>query len=194
MITYSSYNDTSFIIYTNKTETLEAFFDKIDGYWSSLSNKYGFVTSIDENKIKKIVEYLNIIRNGKSRKDQNKYRRSESESESESDESDSSSYSVKKPDSPKNKYRKQPNNICSASFDSNNITPFVNIDSILSIKNKFSDDDLSYLSSSSYGSSSSDGFPSPATPKKRNDVNEIAETVETLEKRIKHLECKLSKK
>jgi len=198
MITYSSYDDKSFIIYTNKTETLETFFDNIDGYWSSLNNKCGFVTSISEIKVKKIVEYLNIINNGKSRKDQHKYRRSESESESDSD--SSSEIIIKKHTSPKSKYKKHTSNICSASFTSKN-SPYVNIDNILhhttkskSSKDDDADDDLSYLSSSSYDSSSSDGFPSPGTPKKRNDVNDIADTVQTLEKRIKYLESKLSKK
>jgi hypothetical protein len=194
MITYSLYDDKSFIIYSNKTETLETFFDNIDGYWSSLNDNYGFVTSLNENKVKKIVEYLNIINNGKSRKDQNKYRRSESESDSDSS---SSEIIVKKHiSSPKNKYKKYPSNICSSSFTSKN-PPTIDLDILLSSKNKSSlddDDDLSYLSSSSYNSSSSDGFPSPATPKKRNDVNDIADTVQILEKRIKYLETKLSKK
>lgn len=151
--------------------SLSAVKDKIDG-------KECFILPIEKEKeLIKIINYLNMIDNGKSRHSQTKYHREDSEDEEKEDKiSDRIAFfkSFGEKD-----FKKKQVKISSDDEDGDE-----------------SEGDKSEYSSSSYDSSSSDNFPSPKTPKKRSNYSneQLYFMIEKIQRKIDLIERILEKK
>lgn len=171
-VTYTTYSKESFIISCNK-EKHQDFIETLEGVWTSDNSGY-IVKKEKESQIVKILNYLNMLENAKPRKFQTKYHREDSEDEYEEKETKVSSKKYSKPD-PMTYYK---------SFSSKP----VDFAKIHKRTTEDSDEDSEY-SSSSYATSSSDGFPSPSSPKK-NQLGQLVEVITRLEKKVDKLESK----
>ena len=178
--------DNHFFLVSCEHDKYEDFFKPI----GASKNKNGFLISKDkETQLQKIINFINIRENAKSRKKQTKYRRECSDDESSVDE--------EKVVSSKNKYKKSDPKTYYKSFNSRP-ADFKKINRSDSSSNDedYEDDYSDDYSSSSYHSSSSDNFPSPGTPGRRytsHEIEEIHETINEMRKRIKFLEINQKK-
>jgi hypothetical protein len=147
----------------------------------STKDKKGFLISKDkELHLQKIINFINMRENAKSRKKQSKYRRECSDDESS--------------DCKKNKYKKSDPKTYYKTFNSRP-ADFKKInrkdDDSSNDEDDDEDDYSDDYSSSSYHSSSSDNFPSPGTPGRKytsHEIEEIYETINQMQKRINFLE------
>jgi hypothetical protein len=180
---YKNYNDDIFIVLCNDKKKYGDFFEPL----GAKIHKDGFLISKEKRiQLDKIISFINIRENAKSRKEQTRFRREYSESESSSTESDKeTSPEITKKDN-RGKYKKSDPKMYKNSFNSRPVD-FKKVDR----HNNYSDDDD--YSSSSYDSSSSDGFPSPSTPGRKHSSQEIEKlrnVINDMQKRIKYLENK----
>jgi hypothetical protein len=177
---YKNFNDDFFIVLCNDKKKYGDFFEPI----GAKIHKDGFLVNKEKRiQLDKIISFINIRENAKSRKEQTRFRREYSEGESES-ESETSSPEIKKDN--RGKYKKSDPKMYKNSFNSRPVD-FKKVDR----NNNYSDDDD--YSSSSYDSSSSDGFPSPSTPGRKHSSQEIEKlrnVINDMQKRIKFLENK----
>lgn len=188
-LSYQEYKN-DYIVICEHMKKYEDFFIPLGGKWVRDSEISGFLIPKDkEAQLKKIINFINIKENAKSRKTQHKYHRAVSDSENEDnedDEDDDSDDGEVKTKSPQNrkKYKKSDPKTYYKSFDSRPVN-FKNI-------NRDDDDDSDvYSSSSTYDDSSSDNYPSPGTPERKNiKVDELIKTINNLENRIEYLEKK----
>ena len=188
---YREFNNHNLIVFCEIRNKYEEFFETIGGKWFSGNDeekKTGFINP-KENKrhLLKILEMIKIRENAKSRKNQNKYHRAVSDSEDDSDDEESE-HDVKEFNENKKKYRRSDPKKYYKSFN-NKPVDFKKINRIES------DEESDEYSSSSHGSSSSDGFPSPGTPRRRRNYNidDLLDTIEDLTERVKYLEKKNKK-
>jgi len=177
---YKNFNDDFFIVLCNDKKKYGDFFEPI----GAKIHKDGFLVNKEKRiQLDKIISFINIRENAKSRKEQTRFRRECSEGESEND-NDTSSPEITKKDN-RGKYKKSDPKMYKNSFNSRPVD-FKKVD-----RNNYSDDDD--YSSSSYDSSSSDGFPSPSTPGRKHSSQEIEKlrnVINDMQKRIKFLENK----
>ena len=174
---YKNFNDDFFIVLCNDKKKYGDFFEPI----GAKIHKDGFLVNKEKRvHLDKIISFINIRENAKSRKEQTRFRREYSEGESDS-ESETSSPEITKKDN-RGKYKKSDPKMYKNSFNSRPVD-FKKVD-----RNNYSDDDD--YSSSSYDSSSSDGFPSPSTPgrKHNREIEELHSVINDMQKRIKFLE------
>ena len=178
---YKNFNDDFFIVLCNDKKKYGDFFEPI----GAKIHKDGFLVNKEKRvQLDKIISFINIRENAKSRKEQTRFRREYSEGESSSTESDKET--DKKIPPHRSKYKKSDPKMYKKSFVSRPVD-FKKVN-----RNNSSDDEDEY-SSSSYHSSSSDGFPSPSTPGRKYSNREIEElygVINNLQKRIKYLENK----
>jgi len=185
---YKEFNDDFFIVLCNDKKKYGDFFEPI----GAKMHKDGFLISKEKrDQLNKIINFINIRENAKSRKEQTRFRRECSESETSSTESDNETSSTESENeksqqvSHRSKYKKSDPKMYKKSFVTRPVD-FKKVD-----RNNNSDDDN--YSSSSYHSSSSDGFPSPSTPGRKYNNHEIEElygVINDMQKRIKYLENK----
>ena len=164
-----------------KWEKYEDFLTSVNAVKNKINGRECFTIPIEKEKeLIKIVNYLNVVNNGKSRHSQIKYRRECSDDE----EDDEADVKTKKTDRMeffksfgKKDFNKKEKKISDKDED------------------KDDDDDDEY-SSSSYDTSSSDNFPSPRTPTKRsNYTNEqLYFMIEKMQRKVSLIEKILEKK
>jgi len=150
-----------------------------------LKNKIGgkecFIFPLEKEKeLIKMINYLNMITNGKPRHSQNKYRREDSEDEKEEEKTDRLEFF--KSFGEKDFKKKQVKKKSSSSSDEDDEDD--------------DEDDREEYSSSSYDSSSSDNFPSPKTPKRRSNYSneQLYFMIEKMQRKIGLIERILEKK
>ena len=181
---YKNFNDTFFIVLCNDKKKYGDFFEPI----GAKIHKDGFLVNKEKrNQLDKIISFITIRENAKSRKEQTRFRREYSDSESESSEEESSSSEEEIKPVRRSKYKKSDPKMYKKSFVTNNHVDLKKVD------RKHSSDDEDDYSSSSYDSSSSDGFPSPSTPGRRyghREIEELHNVINDMQKRIKKLENK----
>jgi hypothetical protein len=172
---YKNYNDDIFIVLCNDKKKYGDFFEPL----GAKIHKDGFLISKEKRiQLDKIINFINIRENAKSRKEQTRFRREYSENETESD---------KEIPPRRSKYKKSDPKMYKKSFVSRPVD-FKKVN-----RNNSSDDEDEYSSSSYHSSSSDDGFPSPSTPGRKYNSHEIQElygVINNLQKRIKYLENK----
>jgi len=184
-LSYQDYKN-GYIVICEHMKKYEDFFIPLGGKWVRDSEISGFLIPKDkEVQLKKIINFINIKENAKSRKTQHKYHRAVSDSEDEDDDIHKGEVKTKSPQNRK-KYKKSDPKTYYKSFDSKPVN-FKNIN-----RDNDSDDDSEvYSSSSTYEDSSSDNYPSPGTPERKNiKVDELIKTINNLENRIEYLEKK----
>ena len=178
---YKNFNDDFFIVLCNDKKKYGDFFEPI----GATNHKDGFLIKKDKRiQLDKIINFINIRENAKSRKEQTRFRREYSESESSSSEEEEDETNIPPR---RSKYKKSDPKMYKKSFVSRPVD-FKKVDR----NGNYSDDEDDY-SSSEYHSSSSDGFPSPSTPGRKYSNREIEElygVINNLQKRIKYLENK----
>jgi hypothetical protein len=180
---YKNFNDTFFIVLCNDKKKYGDFFEPI----GAKIHKDGFLVNKEKrNQLDKIISFINIRENAKSRKEQTRFRREYSDSESESSDETSTEEEIKPVR--RSKYKKSDPKMYKKSFVTNNHpVDFKKVD-----RKNCSDVEDDY-SSSSYDSSSSDGFPSPSTPGRKyghREIEELHTVINDIQKRIKKLENK----
>ena len=181
---YKNFNDDFFIVLCNDKKKYGDFFEPI----GAKIHKDGFLVNKEKRvQLDKIISFINIRENAKSRKEQTRFRREYSEGESDNAESEISSPEITKKDN-RGKYKKSDPKMYKNSFNSRPVD-FKKVDR----HNNYSDDDD--YSSSSYDSSSSDGFPSPSTPGRKHsnqeiELDKLRNVINDMQKRIKFLENK----
>lgn len=204
---YRDFNNSKYIVLCDNEKKYEDFFLPIGGSWIKFEEDGKIISGYtipkeNSKKMLKILEMITLRENARSRKEQNKYHRAFSDSEEEDDDDDNeeekkSDYSSEKSLSPKKKsndnkkkYRRSDPKKYYKSFN-NKPVDFKRINRI-----EDEDDESDEYSSSSYDTSSSDGFPSPATPKRKRNYNidNLLDTIENLTERINYLERKNGKK
>ena len=165
--------DNTFLIVLCDTKKYKGFFEQL----GSRTHKDGFLVNIEkENQLHKILSFIEMKESGKSRKNQNKFHREYSDDE----------YEEKK-----EKYKKSDPKAYYKSFNSRPID-FKKINNLKETDDDY-DSDGSEYSSSTHHSSSTDNYPSPATPHKTydsNDIEEILKQINDLKKRVLILEMK----
>jgi hypothetical protein len=182
-LTYKQFNDDFFIVLCNDKKKYGDFFEPI----GAKIHKDGFLINKDKIiQLEKIISFINIHENAKSRKEQTRFRReySESDDTDDDDDDDETSPEISKKDN-RAKYKKSDPKMYKKSFISRPVD-FKKVD-----RENYSDDDD--YSSSSYHSSSSDGFPSPSTPGRRysnSEIEELRGEINNMRERIKYLENK----
>ena len=185
---YKNFNDDFFIVLCNDKKKYGDFFEPI----GATMHKDGFLIKKEKrNQLDKIINFINIRENAKSRKEQTRFRREYSESEASNSEEEDETSSTEENDKDipprRSKYKKSDPKMYKKSFVSRPVD-FKKVDR----NGNYSDDEDEY-SSSSYHSSSSDGFPSPSTPGRKYSNREIEElygVINNLQKTIKYLENK----
>ena len=184
-LSYQDYKN-GYIVICENMKKYEDFFIPLGGKWVRDSEISGFLISKEkEVQMKKIINFINIKEHAKSRKTQHKYHRAISDKEDdEDDDEDDDEEEEKDKKENRRKYKKSDPKTYYKSFDSKPIN-FRNI-------NREDDDDSdTYSSSSTYEDSSSDNYPSPGTPERKNiKVDELIKTINNLENRIEYLEKK----
>lgn len=179
-LTYREYKN-SYLVTCENMNKYEDFFIPLGAKWVRDSEISGFLIPKEkEVQLKKIINFINIKENAKSRKMQHKYHRAVSDSEEEDNDNEEVNA-----DRNRKKYKKSDPKTYYKSFDSKPVN-FKNI-------NRSEDDDSEdeYSSSSTYEDSSSDNYPSPGTPERKNiKVDDLIKTIHNLENRIEYLEKK----
>ena len=181
---YKNFNDDLFIVLCNDKKKYRDFFEPI----GAKIHKDGFLINKEKRcQLDKIINFINIRENAKSRKEQTRFRREYSESSASENENETET--DKENDIPprRSKYKKSDPKMYKKSFVSRPVD-FKKVD-----RNGNCSDKEDEYSSSSYHSSSSDGFPSPSTPGRKYSNREIEElygVINNLQKRIKYLENK----
>ena len=106
---YKNFNDTFFIVLCNDKKKYGDFFEPI----GAKIHKDGFLVNKEKrNQLDKIISFINIRENAKSRKEQTRFRREYSDSESESSEEESSSSEEEIKPVRRSKYKKSdPKNV-----------------------------------------------------------------------------------
>lgn len=171
-LSYRDYKN-SYLVTCENMKKYEDFFIPLGAKWVRDSEISGFLIPKEkELQLKKIINFINIKENAKSRKMQHKYHRAVSDSEDEDSDKDG-----------RKKYKKSDPKTYYKSFDSKPVN-FKNI-------NRDDDSEDEYSSSSTYEDSSSDNYPSPGTPERKNiKVDDLIKTIHNLENRIEYLEKK----
>ena len=168
--------DNTFLIVLCDTKKYKDFFEPL----GSKTHKDGFLVNIEkENQLHKILSFIEMKESGKSRKNQSKFHREYSDDE----------YEEKK-----DKYRKSVPKAYYKSFNSRPIDfkKINNVKETDELSDDYDSDETEY-SSSTHHSSSTDNYPSPATPHKTydsNDIEEILKQINDLKKRVLILEMK----
>lgn len=177
-LSYEKKNN-SLIMYCN-WEQYEDFLVSVNAVKNKINEMECFMIPIEKEKeLIKIVNYLNVVNNGKSRHSQTKYHRECSDDEEDEDRKKNSRVDFFKSFSKKNfinNKKKEKKKYTSSDSDD--------------------DKDDNEYSSSSYDTSSSDNFPSPRTPAKRsNYTNEqLYFMIEKMQRKINLIEKILEKK
>jgi hypothetical protein len=196
-LTYTRFNRHYLFVCCDDKDKYSDYMVPLDGEWYTKEDVPGFLIPIEKEKqLAKLIEFINIRENGCSRKEQKKYHRSVSDSE-EDDDDEEGEYEEDKIEETKDKkvFRKTP--LSKKKYDKSdpkeyyksfNAKPadFAKLNKIDSYS------DLEGYSSSSRGSSSTDNFPEPNSPrpKKHYDIDGLFETVSELKQRIRNLESK----
>jgi hypothetical protein len=178
-LSYEKKHD-SLIIYCN-WEQYEDFLTSVNAMKNKINGRECFMIPIaKEKELIKIINYLNVVNNGKSRHTQTKYHR-----ECSDDEDDDDDVKTNKKTSRvdffksfgKKDFKKKEKKISSSEEDDD-------------------DDDDDEYSSSSYDTSSSDNFPSPRTPVKRSNYSneQLYFMIEKIQRKISLIEKILEKK
>ena len=173
-LNYKNFNDNYFHVNCDKRK-YQDFFTQI----GAKKCADGFIVPKDkELQLQKIIDFINMKDNSKSRKEQSKYHREHSDNEEEVSKKTVVGTNAKYKNSDPQTYYK--------SFN----TKPVDFKKIHRYDTENESDEE--YSSSSHNSSSTDNFPSPSTPgnKHRQELNEIYECISEMQKRIKNLEMK----
>ena len=189
-LSYHAFNRHYLIVYCDKNKCID-YMEPLGGKWHSDDDESGFLIPREkETQLVKLIEFINMKESGLSRKEQHKYHRSISESEDseedvDEDESKNDKKILKKTPHSKKKYDKSDPKEYYKSF---NAKPA----DFAKLNKTGSYSDLEEYSSSSRGSSSSDNFPEPNSPRPRQQhhIDELYETVNELKYRIRQLENK----
>lgn len=182
-LSYRDYKN-SYLVTCENMNKYEDFFIPLGAKWVRDSEISGFLIPKEkEVQLKKIINFINIKENAKSRKMQHKYHRAVSDSEDTDEDTDEDADEDKKVN--RKKYKKSDPKTYYKSFDSKPVN-FKNIN-----RNEDDESENEYSSSSTYEDSSSDNYPSPGTPERKNiKVDDLIKTINNLENRIEYLEKK----
>ena len=176
MTLYYEKTNGSLIIFCS-WEQYEDFFESLNAVKNKIEGKECFIFPLNKEKdLIKILNYLNMVKNGKPRHSQNKYRREDSGDEKEEKKTDTIDF-----------------------FKSFGEKDFKKKQQQIKKKSDSEDEEeekSSEYSSSSYDSSSSDNFPSPKTPKKRSNYSneQLYFMIEKMQRKIGLIERILEKK
>ena len=176
-ITYKTFDKDYLIVFSDEKHNIGDFMGNVEGIYSNKEGGY-IVPKANEKALIKITNYMNTIEKSASTKDRHKKYHKEDEYIEEKH-VDIPSTTQKK------KYKEKDPLIYYKSFSSK--------PSDFNKLHKVDDSENEYYSSSSCDESSSDGFPSPDSPKKKHNLDDIVSYITSIDKRLTKIEKMLQK-